>query len=393
MFNSNKANIALSVILAIVLWFYVAGQVDPRTDKNINEVGIEYLGKEELQDNGLDFAGSSEDSVTVEIEGRRAALNRISPGDTRVTADLSNCTKGKNIITLRATSAKKVDIEKIDPQTITVIIEERVNHAKPVKVKFSGNPPKGREPGDVSLYPDNINVWGAESTVDRVKVVQVTVDVDKIKDEYTTVYARPVAVDAKGKKVKDVWLSSDSVEINAVMRYTKTVDFDVDVEGTVDKTMQLDKIEKPKKITIKSDKHTLSEISEVEGNNIDITGIGKTKNIPVDVILPYGVELANKSEDLSVKVVLKKLAEASFDFKTDEIIINGKNNNKVKLKDGTVAVTVKGSDKQMENLKKEDIKLTVNAGSIKDGKATVNYTINKKLNSVSLNPKVVEVGN
>ena len=393
MFNSNKANIALSLILAIVLWFYVAGQVDPRTDKNINEVGIEYLGKEELQDNGLDFAGSSEESVTVEIEGRRAALNRISPGDINVTADLSNCTKGKNTITLRATSAKKVDIEKIEPQTITVIVEERVNHAKPVKVKFSGNPPKGREPGDISIYPENVNVWGAESTVDRVKAVQVTVDVDKIKDEYTTVYAKPVAVDAKGKKVKNVWLSSDTVEVNAVMRYTKTVDFSVDVTGTVDKAMQLDRVEKPKKVTIKSDKHTISEISKIEGNEVDITGISSTKDVPVDVVLPYGVELAEESKDLNVKVVLKKLAEASFDFQTNEIIITGKNNNKVKLKDGTVAVTVKGSDKQMETLTKEDIKLTVNAGSVKGGKATVNYTINKKVNSVYINPKEVEVGN
>ena len=392
MFNNNKANIALSLILAIVLWFYVAGQVDPRTDKNINEVGIEYVGKEELQDNGLDFAGSSEDSVTVEIEGRRAALNRISPEDIRVTADLSHCTKGKNTITLRATSTKKVDIEKIEPQTITVIIEERVNHAKPVKVKFSGNPPKGREPGDISLYPENVNVWGAESTVDRVKAVQATVNVDKIKDDYTTVYAKTVAVDAKGKKVKDVWISSETVEINAVMRYTKTVDLDVDVSGTVDKEMQLDKVEKPKKITIKSDKHTLAEINEVKANEIDITGVAKTKNIPVDVNLPYGVERADDSEDLNVKVVLKKLAEATFDFKTDEIEITGKNNNKVELKNGTVAVNVKGSDKQMESLTKEDIKLTVNAESVKGGKATVNYDINKKVNSVSLNPKEIEVG-
>ena len=33
MFKSNKVNMVISLVMAVVLWLYVAGQVDPKTDK------------------------------------------------------------------------------------------------------------------------------------------------------------------------------------------------------------------------------------------------------------------------------------------------------------------------------------------------------------------------
>ena len=88
MFNNNKVNMIISLLCAIALWFYVVGQVDPKTEKKISDVPIEFINEDSLTDNGLAVSAMDFDTATVTLEGNRADLNRIDKDNIRITADL-----------------------------------------------------------------------------------------------------------------------------------------------------------------------------------------------------------------------------------------------------------------------------------------------------------------
>lgn len=394
MFKSNKVNMILSLIMAVVLWMYVAGQVDPKTDKRIPDVKIHFLNIDNLQDNGLDFASTSDKWATVTVEGKRAQLNRIGAEDIKVTADLSNCTKGKNEITLKATTRKKAEIEKISPATISVIIDERVNHSKPVKVVFTGKNKKGKEPGNVRTYPENVNVYGASSIVDRVKYVQTKIPRSKIKGNNTTVTGKAVAVDRHGKKVNNVWLSSSTIEVTASMEATKEVDFKVDTKGSITGDKQLDSIHVPDKIKIKGPADTLDGISEVQGRSVDISGVKETVEIPVEVSLPYGVELAEENEEIMMKVSVKDLTSMTYDYQSSNIEITGlAKDMDATITETAISVTIKGTDEQIDNISKEDIICKIDLKGLDEGKhdVAIKASSEKEVDSITTTPETVKV--
>ena len=394
MFKSNKVNMVISLVMAVVLWLYVAGQVDPKTDKKIPDVKIHYLNIDSLQDNGYDFAESSDSRVEVTVEGKRAQLNRIDEEDIKVTADLHDCAPGKNTITLKAVTSKKAEISKINPATITVTVEERVNRSKPVRVVFTGKDSNNSEPGNVTTNPENINVYGAKSVVDKVKYVKASVPKSKIDHDYTTITAKAVPVDKKGNRVRGVWLSAKRVEVTASMMKTKKVDLSVETTGEITGDHQLDRIKIPKTVEIKGSSDELESIDSVQGNTIDISGVKETQEIPITFDLPYGVEIGDESEGISIKVILKDLARLSFEIKTGDIKMTGLSDNmEAVMTESSFSVTVKGTDEEMEGFKKEDADFSVDLSKYDVGRHAVKIeaSSDKELHSIVVSPEKANV--
>lgn len=305
MFRNSKLNMILSLVMAVILWLYVTGQVDPRTDRKLSDLEIEFTNLHELRDSGLDFAGSGDETANIVLEGKRAVLNKVSEEDIHITADLSKCSEGKNTVTLKARTPKGIDVDRISPQTITVNIEERISKEKPVKIKYEGKMPKGREPGDFTLQYDHVTVWGAESKVEDVAFVQVALDLSKINDKYVTLESKATAVNEKGKPVKDVTLSASTVEVTTAMKYVKEVPLTVETTEKTEGGKKPEKIEKPTTVVIKGSKDAVDSITKLSTETVDISGVKKTETIPIKVILPYGTELADESEDISLKVIME----------------------------------------------------------------------------------------
>lgn len=394
MFNNNKVNMVFSLIVAVVLWLYVAGQVDPRTDKDLSDIKIQFTNVESLQNNGLDLASSSDTYANVTIEGKRAQLNRIESSDIKVTADLEGCSEGKNTITLRAATSKKADIDRISPATITVYIEKRVSKSKPVEVKFSDKGRDDKEPGNVTVYPDHLDVYGAESVVDTVRKIKAVVPESKFKEDGTTVSVKAVAVDKNGDKVKNVHLSQDTVDVTATMMQTKEVKLSVETIGEIPDSKQIESIDIPKKVNIKGTWESLNGITEITAQPVDISGVKKSQKLPLDLNLPEGVTRAEEDKDIGITVKLKELASQTFDVKPSSFDQKGPDEGySVSITDTQVSVTVTGTDKQMEKFRKNDLHCSIDLEGLKKGRhqVDIDYTTDTNVRSVSFSPEKIRV--
>ena len=93
MLKSKKFNIVLALIIAIALWAYVLGEVNPESTATVKNIPINFTNQESLEDNGLTVLDSSQTSISVSISGQRTAITKVEPSDFSVTCDVEGLNK------------------------------------------------------------------------------------------------------------------------------------------------------------------------------------------------------------------------------------------------------------------------------------------------------------
>ena len=394
MFNNNKVNMIISLLCAIALWFYVVGQVDPQTEKKIADIPIEFINEDSLTDYGLAVSDIDYDTAVVTVKGSRGDLSKIDAGDIRVTADLRDLHRGTNTVTLKASVPRHAELVAMNPETVDIIVQSRVTESKPVEVKFRGETEDGSEPGNISISPDNVQVTGAESQVAKVESVVATVDLDDVSGDQRTLIAKVKPVNKDGKKVSNISLSTDTVEVTCEMLAIKEVDLKVKTVGKVPDDIQVDKIEMPDKVFIRGEKDILDDIDSITAADVDISSVKETTELPLDLDLPYGVERAEQSLDICVKVIVKELASHELEISSSNVKLEGVAEGlTATMEEIPLKVTVKGSDEDLETLTEDDIVLTADLSEKGEGTHTVKIKVSclKEVSDISVSPEKAEV--
>lgn len=394
MLKNNTVRKILSLLIAIFLWVYVMGEVNPTITKTISNIPVELLNENTLEQRGLAVQESSEFAVSIEVKGKRADLNSLEKSEITATADLFGYKEGENEVPVTVEVPDNITLEAIKTPNIKVTLEELVSVYKEITVDFAGKTESGTEPGNVTVSPDEIEVKGAKSAVDIVKNVKAEVDASKITDEERTFNVEPKAVDKNGDIVSGVTLSAKTVQVQAVLCYTKTVPLKVEVTGSVPEKYQVTDILIPKKITIRGPKASLDKITSISADPVDISDVTASTTLKIDPRLPQGVELADSSADIGVTVKIKGLD-------TRTITLPAKNSRIRNLSDGLsayvntaeVEVTVTGSETLLKDIGADDFVLSVDLEGLKEGNHTVpvKITSDKKFNSLEIKPETVEV--
>lgn len=393
MYNKN-INKAISLIVAIMLWVYVVGQINPTTERTVAKVPVKLLNEGYINDSGLSIRDVDKEYVDITVKGKRSEVNSISKSDIKVSADLKDVKVGYNNVAVNVKGPKQIDIKQVNPEDIKVYVDKTVTKTKPVKVKYVGKIPRNKEPGETYTEYKFVQVSGASSRVDKVSYLSASVNADKIGDKPKRVEAKLIPVDRNGNTVHRVFLSRKSIHLDVKMMMKKTVPLVIDTKGEVDSKMRLEKVEAPKNITIKGDENILKDIREVKSKPINISGIKKTTEIPIEVILPYGVALSASNENPQIKVILQDKASRELVFRTSDVdIISLAAGYKATVTQAEIKAKLIGKDNVLENVGKSDLKLFIDLSGLNAGKHKVKIreTHNKDFDDIVFSPKSVEV--
>lgn len=394
MLRNNTVLKILSLLVAIFLWIYVMGEVNPTTTQTIENVPVELLNGDTLEQRDLAIRGGSSFAVDVVVEGRKADLNNINRDDIKASADLFGYEKGENDVPVSVELPENVSLHQIKTPKIKVTLEELISVYKQVSVRFTGSTERGTEPGGVTVSPTEIEVKGGKSAVNSVKSVQAEVPASDIRDDSRSFTANTVAVDSNNDPVSDVSLSADTVEVQASLYYIKTVPLKVEIEGTVPAAYEMTDISVPDEISIRGPKSAVDSISSVTAEPVDISKVKASTTLKIVPDLPQGVEVADDSKNIGVKIKIKGLA-------TKTITLSTKNSKLENVEDGfnayintaEIKVTVTGSEELLEDVSGNDFQVSVDLKDLKEGNhsVTAKVTAEKKFNSMKISPKKVEV--
>ena len=118
--KSNKVLMLISLLVAIALWMFVMGNVDPQVSARVMDVTVEMQGTDVLADKELSATVNKPKVVTVTIEGKRSQVKKVKDKGVKAYIDVSNCDYGKNETEIHVKlpdGVKGVTLEDISSET------------------------------------------------------------------------------------------------------------------------------------------------------------------------------------------------------------------------------------------------------------------------------------
>ena len=126
MLNNKKVLMLISLLVAIALWMFVMGNVDPTTTERINGVKIEMQGTDSLEEQGLKATLNKPKIVSVTLEGKRSQIMKAKNKGLKAYIDVSTCDYGRNEAEISIKipdGVSGVSIEEISAETAVFTVK------------------------------------------------------------------------------------------------------------------------------------------------------------------------------------------------------------------------------------------------------------------------------
>lgn len=179
-------NLGLKLValgLSTLLWVQVtSGQSVPQIVPNVPV---------ELTDVPLQLAVSEPytDTVEIRLRGMSERVRNLTSGQLIPTVDLSDAHAGENIVQLMPDMIPVplgVEVERIEPDEIRIVLEERLQETVPVYPAIEGEPAEGYEVARRTVEPEEVTISGPRSHVRRIdRIETASVNIAGMEDTLT----------------------------------------------------------------------------------------------------------------------------------------------------------------------------------------------------------------
>lgn len=170
-----------SLVLAILLWFFVilSGRSDVTIDIPVNFINLP--PKLEI----VDFP----QTVSISIEGQERMFKDLNKSNINAIIDLSDAKTGKSFFTITRDNIelpKMLTIRNIDPETVSLKIEDQLSKKVDVIPDIVGTPEKGFAIVEVISSPDSFIIEGPKSLIRKIRRVKTEpIDINGINADLT----------------------------------------------------------------------------------------------------------------------------------------------------------------------------------------------------------------
>lgn len=293
--GKNLSTIILAFVLSIVVWISAVVTADPNEELTFRPVTIEKIGLA----SDLIIVNEVPDQVRLTLRAPKSIWDKLNKNPGLVTAwmDLSGYGPGTHMIEVKTrVDTSPIRYELIDPAEVEIILERLVSREFPVDLQIAGELPMGYNKGVPVFEPETVRVSGAESAVNRVAQVQISLDISGA----ITAIERTVpvkAIDASGASVNNVTVSPKEVEVTQpvdLLGGFKNVAVKVVTTAQVANGFRLTNIAiSPPTVTLFSDNpNTLENVPGfVETLPIDLSGLNEYTEVNAGLNLPKGISL------------------------------------------------------------------------------------------------------
>lgn len=209
---NNYRTFLWAFALAVAVWISSVTSADPNQMRALEApVPIEIIG----QPANLVFSESILKEVEVSLRAPASVWKIIEadPQVVRAILDISSLSSGEHSLDLQIqVDARPVQIVSVTPKTISFILEPLITKPMDLDVRISGEVAIGYQVGEISLEPVSVIVSGAQSRVQEVRRARVSVDLNRIRENYDQ-FIKVEALDERGQPVSGVTVSPESVHV------------------------------------------------------------------------------------------------------------------------------------------------------------------------------------
>lgn len=412
-FTSNLYWKALSVLMAIVLWFVVMNINNPTEIKTFS-LNIDIINEKKLEEKGMVVLNEEElnnQKIEVKIKGTRTTLDVLNKKENKdkikLILDLEQLSS-YNIVDepLEVIASLKADMPTIAypnnnfeivgfyPNTATVYLDKFITIPKKIHSKVVGKVKDGYAYSNAEVSSEYVKVSGAKSIVDKIVSIYAEVDIDGAKQTIEE-KVKPVAYDKQGKVVENVKFNTEYVTIKVPVSLQGVLEIaEPSLVGNLQTGYIIDSVYyEPKKIEVIGDNNSLKKITKLILPDIDVTNIKEKTKYQVDIqpiLKRLNLRLKNPANSkINVVINIKQIKTNIFNIPPEKIHIEGYTEalNVDILND--INIEVLGSSEELEKLTLDNINCSIDITGLENGeyKLQANVILPNNLKVVS-NPIV-----
>ena len=231
--TNNLSLKLVSLMLAILLWSHVRGEVNPLETSTV-EVPLHALPPRDVI---LLKAPDLPEKVTVVVRGPRLALrnlkggalaNPLAPTDVapnilngavRASLDFSSARKGDQRLPIKAFSnAEEVEVLGTKPADIAVSLDKAQSVRFSIKPDFASPPGAGVSLKNVNIDPLSVRVFGPSNALARIKSVRASIEISGAVRGAQSLICPLAALDRDGNAVGNVRLGERTARVSFSLR-------------------------------------------------------------------------------------------------------------------------------------------------------------------------------
>ena len=371
MLKNNRVVFILALIMAIALWAYVLGTVDPVRTVTLRDIPIRLLDQSELSDQDLVITSMDHEGINVTFTAKRSIANKIKADDFTAVADLRGIKLGDNMIKISVTRPSNITLESISSEYLNVTTEQYITAEKEIEATIINPTKEETEPTIIKMSEDKVSVSGATTAVNKVKKVVAELDAGRMEPEPKSITAELKALDANGEQVEGVTLAFSNVTITAVLQSTREVPLEVPVSGqdsgSVNRTIKV-----PLSVIIKGDDDSINAVEKITCETVDLSDYYESAEVHLIPLLPDGVELSEDSVNPMAQVTVYNAGTVTLDFNENDINVTGIGSGRsARIANVNLKITVKGRSTVINALTKENFILSADVTGLEDGTNSV----------------------
>lgn len=347
---SNFRYKLLALSAAVIFWFLIVG-----TQQTLS------IYPQKLP---IDVFNLSDDLAVVNtqgyaqltLQGDSDAAKNISPSDFQVYVDAKGLKEGEYILPVTVSNKNtKIDVVKIIPTQIAVILESRDMKQIPIKIDIENEPAPFYQSGDPFMGITKVNVKGAGSVLAEIEQAYGIISLNGSEVENINKIVSLEARDSQGNEVSNSILDPDTVEVFLPIIQTiqtKIVPIQPDVEFDAS-DLQLKKIEAmPATVVITGQEPILSKISFIATAKIPLSSKQSEQSFETTLLLPEGINLLREEDN---KVLLRIFIEKKLAKKDIRVPIKLLNNNsKLQSNHNSIIVGIEGAQSELAKIQETD---------------------------------------
>ncbi len=366
----------VAVFVSALIWLTVVNVSDPEKTVTIYNVPITITHESAITDLGMVYDVTSKQKVSITVSGKRSVVSGLTASDFTATASLKELSKVNSIpVMIKANKksvSRKIDIMSQSMQTITVSVENVKTETYPIEVVYIGEAAEGFVSGPYALSFSQVDVSAPDSVHKKIKKVVAVCNLDYNNQDFTA-KCKLVLYNKNNKKItnKHTVMSKDNVKVSVEILKQKEVPINVVTQPTTSDGYQISSIAlSQNNAYLTGDSAVLETIEQIDiSDAIDIADAKADVTIDVDLFkyIPQGIGI-NGESTIQVTVKIAKLDSKKVKINTSDIAINNvKDGLKATPVKKTVEITLLGQKEVLDEISEKDLKVSVDAGKLKEG--------------------------
>lgn len=311
-FTSNLSLKLISLFMAVVVWAAIMNIIDPVTTGQVS-LHLEVKNADYISNQNKSYTILGAGNITVKYKVKTKSQSQISENDFKVYVDLKDLELGEDIkvyydyLNKNRVDEKISDIQ-VEPQTVKVVIEDKLQSNYPVKYDLKGKLASSRTIGNIILSPDVVYVSGSKEMIGKIDHVGIDIDLSLANNEDSFSGSSKVNIyDASGEVLSnsDLELSATEIGYSVLLYSTASVQVNASVIGTPEYGYKLlETIVEPNTIMVEGPGSFIKNYYVVDLAPVSIDGLTESKEFTLKLanFLPTGVK--SKTSDIKVVAVI-----------------------------------------------------------------------------------------